>query len=54
MQYPQIAAVKEMLYAKGALFAAMTGTGSTVYGIFAKDVPPKIQWDNYPLLRIVG
>ena len=53
-QYPQIAAVKEMLYAKGALFAAMTGTGSTVYGIFTKDAPKKMQWENYPLLRIIG
>jgi len=53
-QYPQIAAVKETLYAKGALFAAMTGTGSTVYGIFAKDAPKKMQWENYPLLRIIG
>ena len=53
-QYPQIAAVKETLYDKGALFAAMTGTGSTVYGIFAKDAPQKLRWDNYPLLRIIG
>lgn len=53
-QYPPIAAVKEMLYAKGALFAAMTGTGSTVYGIFAKGAPKEMQWENYPLLRIIG
>lgn len=53
-QYPQIAAAKEELYANGALFAAMTGTGSTVYGIFVKDVPKKLRWSNHHLFRIIG
>ena len=33
--HPQIAAIKEQLYAEGALYASMTGTGSAVYGIFS-------------------
>lgn len=35
--YPDIQAIKEQLYQQGALYAAMTGTGSTVYGIFSKN-----------------
>ena len=34
--YPAIAALKQQMYAKGAVYAAMTGSGSAVFGIFAK------------------
>jgi len=34
-RYPVLAALKETLYNQGALYAAMTGSGSSVYGIFA-------------------
>jgi 4-diphosphocytidyl-2-C-methyl-D-erythritol kinase len=34
VQYPEIAAVKERLYAEGAIYAAMSGSGSAVFGIF--------------------
>lgn len=33
-KYPRIGALKESLYQQGALYASMTGSGSTVYGIF--------------------
>ena len=32
--FPEIATIKEKLYNAGAAYASMTGTGSTVYGIF--------------------
>jgi 4-diphosphocytidyl-2-C-methyl-D-erythritol kinase len=32
--YPQIKNIKEQLYALGAVYAAMSGSGSSVYGIF--------------------
>jgi 4-diphosphocytidyl-2-C-methyl-D-erythritol kinase len=35
-QAPQIGAIKEQLYADGALYASMSGSGSAVYGIFEK------------------
>jgi 4-diphosphocytidyl-2-C-methyl-D-erythritol kinase len=38
-KYPAIAAVKEKLYEAGALYASMSGSGATVYGIFAQPVP---------------
>jgi len=31
---PQIKEIKEMLYSQGAIYAAMSGSGSTVFGIF--------------------
>lgn len=33
-RYPVIAAVKEKMYDMGALYASMSGSGSSVYGIF--------------------
>lgn len=38
--YPEIAAIKDKLYDSGAVYASMTGTGSTVYGIFKKGMVP--------------
>jgi 4-diphosphocytidyl-2-C-methyl-D-erythritol kinase len=32
--YPQIREYKEMMYAGGALYASMSGSGSAVFGIF--------------------
>lgn len=36
LRYPVIKRIKENLYQHKALYAAMTGTGSTVFGIFNK------------------
>ncbi len=33
-RYPRIGEIKEQLYSTGALFALMTGSGSSVYGIY--------------------
>lgn len=33
-QFPLIGELKEQLYAEGAVYASMSGSGSTVYGIF--------------------
>lgn len=38
ISYPMIAELKEQLYNQGALYASMTGSGSTVYGIFEKEI----------------
>lgn len=34
--HPEIAAIKEKLYHLGAMYASMSGSGSTVFGIFEK------------------
>lgn len=36
LEYPEIKEIKEKLYQHGASYAAMSGSGSTVYGIFKK------------------
>lgn len=33
-KHPRLAAIKQTLYDAGALYAAMSGSGSTIYGIF--------------------
>lgn len=35
--HPAIKIIKEQLYKKGAMYASMTGSGSTVFGIFKKE-----------------
>lgn len=35
--YPEIAGIKQALYQHGALYAAMSGSGSTVFGIFPRE-----------------
>jgi len=35
-RYPQIGEIKEILYRRGAVYAAMSGSGSAVYGLFSE------------------
>lgn len=37
-QYPVIGEIKEELYKNGAMYAAMSGSGSSVFGLFAPDI----------------
>lgn len=39
-KYPAIANIKNTLYQQGALYASMTGSGSTIYGIFEHEPEP--------------
>jgi 4-diphosphocytidyl-2-C-methyl-D-erythritol kinase len=46
--YPAIKDIKETMFEKGAVYAAMTGTGSTVYGIFPHETNPGFSFpENY-------
>ena len=40
--FPQIKLIKERLYSEGALYASMSGSGSSVYGIFDV-IPPQLR-----------
>lgn len=42
--HPVLKEIKEMLYSKGALYAAMSGSGSTLYGLFDKEKLPALQY----------
>jgi 4-diphosphocytidyl-2-C-methyl-D-erythritol kinase len=35
--YPELISIKEQLYAEGAVYAAMSGSGSTMFGLFKKE-----------------
>ncbi len=37
-RHPALASIKEKLYASGAVYAAMSGSGSTIYGIFGREM----------------
>lgn len=44
-QHPVIGEIKQELYNQGAIYASMSGSGSSVFGLFAPDAAlPKITW----------
>ena len=45
--YPIVKQIKETLYAQGALYACMSGSGSAVFGIFEKE-PILIGMETFP------
>ena len=45
--FPEIANINQALYQKGAVYASMTGTGSTVYGIFPTSIIDTLDF-NFP------
>ncbi|MFI5151539.1 MAG: 4-(cytidine 5'-diphospho)-2-C-methyl-D-erythritol kinase [Bacteroidia bacterium] len=51
-RYPEIAAIKNKLYAKGGLYVSMSGSGSSVFGLFKqapclkKEFPDCFVWEE--------
>ena len=43
--YPEIAVIKQELYQQGAVYASMTGSGSTVFGLFDKTTTPSFNFN---------
>jgi 4-diphosphocytidyl-2-C-methyl-D-erythritol kinase len=44
-KYPQIKEIKDQMYINGALYASMSGSGSSVFGLY-KHIPDTAQYDN--------
>ena len=54
-KYPEIQKIKEDLYNTGAIYASLSGSGSTVYGIFKKDAKISISFpQNYFVKELSG
>ncbi|MGZ8524053.1 MAG: 4-(cytidine 5'-diphospho)-2-C-methyl-D-erythritol kinase [Chitinophagaceae bacterium] len=51
MQHPEIGSIKTKLYNGGAIYASMSGSGSTVYGIFKKDDVPQFNFPSNYLVK---
>jgi len=52
--YPQVRKIKEDLYKNGALYAGLSGSGSTVYGIFNKTSTLKVEIPGTYFSRIIN
>jgi 4-diphosphocytidyl-2-C-methyl-D-erythritol kinase len=51
--HPEIALIKSMLYENGAVYAAMSGSGSTVFGLFKKPAPALPAFPAHYLVKTV-
>jgi 4-diphosphocytidyl-2-C-methyl-D-erythritol kinase len=49
--YNEIKAIKENLYQQGAIYASMTGSGSSVFGIFEKNSQPAFDFPKHYFTR---
>lgn len=51
--FPQIAEIKKELYKQGALYASLSGSGSSIFGIFEKSNQPQFSFDpSFQIFRI--
>lgn len=50
--YPVLKSIKEQLYAEGAVYAAMSGSGSTMFGIFESE-PETENIENNSMLTVI-
>ena len=54
-QHTPISDIKEILYNKGAIYASMSGSGSTVFGIFPKEQKLELSFpENYFVRELAG
>ena len=50
-KFKEVREIKEILYANGAVYAAMSGSGSSVYGLFYNNVKPYIDFPSHYLCK---
>lgn len=54
IKHPEIAAVKDRLYEAGAVYASMSGSGSTVYGLFHKSSTIQLSFPEHYFVKELG
>ena len=55
IQYPGLEKIKNDMYNAGAIYSSLSGSGSTVYGIFSKQILPDITYpSNYFVRELNG
>ncbi len=47
LAYPLLAEIKDELYTRGADYASMSGSGSTIFGLFEKEIKLPEHWNSY-------
>jgi 4-diphosphocytidyl-2-C-methyl-D-erythritol kinase len=52
--FPEVSSIKDQLYERGAVYAAMSGSGSTVYGLFPKLASPHFNFPSHYWTNIPG
>lgn len=52
--YPEIGNIIQQLYDQGAVYAAMSGSGSTVFGLFSLDNTPHFQWPQHYFYKLLS
>jgi 4-diphosphocytidyl-2-C-methyl-D-erythritol kinase len=48
-RHPEIGEIKQKMYERGAVYASMSGSGSSVFGLFADAAPPAGNWIDKPV-----
>ena len=52
--YPEIKRIKDILYERGAVYASLSGSGSTVYGIFNNTVSINAEFPTEYFARVIN
>ena len=50
-KYPDIKAIKEAMYKQGAFYAAMSGSGSSIYGLFDREPDINFEKQGYYVFK---
>ena len=51
--YPEIASILDPLYRQGSVYAAMSGSGSSVFGLFPKEAKPVFDFPSHYFIKTV-
>jgi 4-diphosphocytidyl-2-C-methyl-D-erythritol kinase len=53
LKYPELRAIKEQLYQQGAVYAAMSGSGSSLFGLFEKGQIPSLSLPGHYYVKLL-